>query len=490
MKRTPLIFYLLLFPTILMAAMNIDGNDNDWVVSQEISTNSAVVASDGTCNEWIWQDKIGDEDPTTSIDLVEFRIKSDSSNLYFLAKFKNFQMSVSSYVEPMVQVAISYQNFGVDVFMDSDTVRTEGISEDASWEYLLSIYQSTPTASPGIMDLAWYAQSIAGIEKGRKGTFAINIDTVANTGFYEAGIPFSDTTGIGSIEKYKNKIINFTIAVFENKVAISGMPYDLGSGSANSIVDCISFEETSDEKKDGVVDAYLGISFNSSGVINANTAPAQISAEDIKIDGRTGNRDVVVLSRTPVIEWSFNDSDTGDIQRAVNIRVLGNSNAIIADFTEIVEEDTFRIYYPTSSVKLLSNATYYLMVRVMDSAGAYSLWSEAVVFVTVSQAVMVDNEKIDIKIDWNNPFYSGELTKIRYSIPSSIIDQEIFLGIYTMSGRLVKIIIDNETKLNGVIYTEYWDGKDDDGDFVGSGTYLVHLRAGKTYKIIKICFIK
>jgi flagellar hook assembly protein FlgD len=70
------------------------------------------------------------------------------------------------------------------------------------------------------------------------------------------------------------------------------------------------------------------------------------------------------------------------------------------------------------------------------------------------------------------------------------VDKEVFLGIYTLSGRLVRVLADNDIEISEVIHTKKWNGRDDDGAMVGSGTYLVHLRAGGKYNTVNVCFIR
>ncbi len=493
MKKYLLIFSILLLPLKLMA-MSIDGDDNDWISASEltvISTNSVIVKSTDSLNEWIWKDKTGDQSKTGKPDLTEFRVKSNGTNLYFLAKFENLKLGTTDYVTPMLQIAISYADEGSYMFMDFNDVRNEEVSKDAYWENLWSLYQPTPstkTVYTNNSDIRWYKTLSAGtIQKGWEGELAIYRVIASSTGFFEAGIPFSD---IGSADAYKSRTVNFTVALFENAGATGGT---LGNGTSDGIIDCVSLKSTVEEKSDDgddiVIDTYMGIRFDGSGKIASNTAPSKITRANIKIDGKTENNDVVVVDRTPVFSWSFEDDDSSDIQKAVNIEITDTNNTTIADFTELVEEDVFRVNYPASLSELQPEKTYYLRIRVMDSIGTYSGWSDTVAFKTVQPAIDIDEGKIDLKIDWNNPFYGGEITKIRYNIPGEI-DEEIFLGIYTVSGRLVRVLIDGEIKLSGVIHTEYWNGKDDTGSAVGSGTYIVHLRAGDVYKTVKVCFIK
>ncbi len=141
------------------------------------------------------------------------------------------------------------------------------------------------------------------------------------------------------------------------------------------------------------------------------------------------------------------------------------------------------------SLQLTANTTYQLQVRVKVSSDSYRIWSDTVTFYTIAPEVEINNKSVDLKIDWNNPFYGGSYTKIRYSIPEGP-DKKVFLGIYTLSGRLVRVLVNNKIELSEVIHTKKWDGRDDAGSMVGSGTYIVHLRVGEKYKTENVCFVR
>lgn len=472
-----------LMPAISRAAMNVDGSDNDWETAPAISENSAVIKD----REWIWVDKEGDQSSSGAADLTEFRIKSDGSKLYFLARFENFTLGTTDYVTPMVQVGISYQDEGIDRFMDSEDVRDEKVADEARWEYLLSMYQPSASAAAVITgeDMGWYRSSSGGVDPDRKGDLAIKRDAASETGFFEAGIDLDD---IGGENKYSGEIINITVAVFENKCASTGDTDDLGDGTGDGIIDCISLSSTKSEIRDDTVDAYFGLRFDADSRIESNSPPEEVRALDIKIDGKYANEDVIITDRQPVFSWVFEDSDEDDIQKAVNIRVLKGKKTV-ADFTELLEEDALRVPYPESEDELDPDTGYEVRLRVMDSPGVFSRWSDAVPFRTAASELDIDKAKIELKVDYNNPFFSGDITKLRYTIPDGI-DDEVFLAVYTLSGRLVKVLVEKEIKMADIVYTEYWDGKDSSGSYVGSGTYLVHLRVGDTYRTEKVCFVR
>jgi hypothetical protein len=486
---------LILFIASPLFAINIDGSDGDWINSSNltaVAANSSIITSTSSLREWVFKDKVGDQIAISKADITELRITSDASCLYLLARIDNLTLGTTDYVTPMLQVAISYSDGGKYEFVDSGNpyVRNEKVASDAGWEFLLSLYQKELTAdliykSTSNTGIALYKDVNSTIQKSSKGNFAIYRDTTTNSGCFEASVSFAD---IGGLNVFKNNSVKITAALFENNAAFWG---SAGDASSSGMIDCISLLSLAEEIDNNIVDTHFSIRFNESGMINANSPPVKLAKSDVYIDGQPENSEVVVVDRLPVYSWEYRDVDADDNQKAVNIQIANDTsfNSIHASFTEFVEEDVFRVSYPSSATALQPGRAYYMRVRIMDATGSYGEWSETLSFTTVSPAINMNEGTVDLKIDWNNPFYSGEVTKIRYNIPSGA-DKKVFMGVYSLSGRLVKTLVDNVAKMSGVIHTEYWDGKDENGSSVASGTYIVHLRAGSDYKTAKVCFVR
>lgn len=62
------------------------------------------------------------------------------------------------------------------------------------------------------------------------------------------------------------------------------------------------------------------------------------------------------------------------------------------------------------------------------------------------------------------------------------------LGLYNSSGNSIKKMV--YEKMEARIYKYYWDGKDGNGNIVGSGIYFVHLEAGDYKRTRKIIVVK
>jgi len=97
---------------------------------------------------------------------------------------------------------------------------------------------------------------------------------------------------------------------------------------------------------------------------------------------------------------------------------------------------------------------------------------------------------IVLKIEWNNPFNpeasdaQDRYTKIHYEVK----EQGATIRIYSINGELVRSdLVEDKTKTEATIS---WDGRNDKGEVVGSGVYLVNLKIGKSSKTIKVVVLK
>lgn len=85
--------------------------------------------------------------------------------------------------------------------------------------------------------------------------------------------------------------------------------------------------------------------------------------------------------------------------------------------------------------------------------------------------------------NYPNPFNPS--TKIEFSIPQR---QYTSLFVYNLLGQVVKVICRKE--MNSGNYIVEWDGTDDSGNEVASGTYLLYLASGREIKTRQMILIK
>ena len=148
---------------------------------------------------------------------------------------------------------------------------------------------------------------------------------------------------------------------------------------------------------------------------------------------------------------------------------------------------TFALQISNSSsiiVNMISN-TNTKIEKIVDEQGfdIYNLKSDYV--------VIKGNKFEDVLGNYPNPFNPGiESTSIEYYLDS---ESNVTIKIYTLTGYLVKILLDNEKRLPGV-NTEIWDGRNDYGQIVRNGVYLAVVEAkgssGTKDGVIKIVVVK
>ncbi|MDD5688252.1 MAG: hypothetical protein PHE88_10520 [Elusimicrobia bacterium] len=104
-----------------------------------------------------------------------------------------------------------------------------------------------------------------------------------------------------------------------------------------------------------------------------------------------------------------------------------------------------------------------------------------------SQPILLSAETNKITL-YNNLFNptKGDKTTIRYETTRP---GRITIKVYTLHGNKVTTLVD-ETTTSTVPYWATWDGKDDNGDFVASGIYLIYIKGPGLKDTKKVCVIK
>lgn len=92
-------------------------------------------------------------------------------------------------------------------------------------------------------------------------------------------------------------------------------------------------------------------------------------------------------------------------------------------------------------------------------------------------------QPLKLKQNFSNPFKSS--TTIRYHLP---IPSHIVLQIYDVEGRKIKTIVNGQQDAGN--HTVKWDGCDEAGRHVASGTYFYEIRAGDATQNRKMIMLK
>jgi hypothetical protein len=128
--------------------------------------------------------------------------------------------------------------------------------------------------------------------------------------------------------------------------------------------------------------------------------------------------------------------------------------------------------------QVTAEMTYFYKLRQVDFDGSSS-WS-SVVSAAAGSAVP---RTYVLAQNYPNPFNAN--TEIRYRIPK---DCYVTLKIYNTLGQEMRTLVDADQSANG--YAVRWNGHDDRGLEVASGTYFCRLQTGDFGKTIKMMFIK
>ena len=130
------------------------------------------------------------------------------------------------------------------------------------------------------------------------------------------------------------------------------------------------------------------------------------------------------------------------------------------------------------TANFISNTPYSYRLRAYNESGTSS-WIQATATTTA--------ELTRKFTPYRNLFYPDkqETVQIRY-----IMDKpdHVNIKVYSLSGRLVKNLLD-ETKPVGEYWVD-WDGRDEEGEILASGTYIIYFNAGDFKDLKKAIIIR
>lgn len=145
--------------------------------------------------------------------------------------------------------------------------------------------------------------------------------------------------------------------------------------------------------------------------------------------------------------------------------------------------------FTVPDILLWTQNTFWWRVRYRNRNLQWSDWSDEGSFITVplatDEADNADNLLLNNSLyeNYPNPFNSS--TSIKFQLQNS---GYVSLNIYNSAGQLVKRLI-NEWQTAGEHYAN-WDGTDESGQPVASGTYIYQLKAGDYRAVNKANLIK
>lgn len=194
------------------------------------------------------------------------------------------------------------------------------------------------------------------------------------------------------------------------------------------------------------------------------------------VDGKNYNTNVVIKDRNPIIFFEY---DKSSIVKNFEIKLSTTSLGLISSTTIWYINQTTtsfntinnitRIEIP-SEVNLKVKTTYYLMITVYDISLSSAVITDT--FYTTLSVAKLESSFIDI--DYKNPFSPkiGEKTQIRYRIRGK--DAQVKVCVFSISGRYLRTLADHFA-LQDMVYTVEWDGKDEKGEILPTGVYIISL---------------
>lgn len=173
------------------------------------------------------------------------------------------------------------------------------------------------------------------------------------------------------------------------------------------------------------------------------------------------------VSNKPEITIDLYDPSTSGTVDTTLIRLLLNNRRIFLNSPDV----TFTLRNTNPRVSLsymptLAAGEYELKVTgtgasgtPIDSAGS------------VKNFVVSDENKILQVFNYPNPF----VNETYFTFKATNLPDEVQILIYTVAGRMIKKITKTAGDLRYDFNRIYWDGRDEDGDLIASGTYLYRV---------------
>ncbi|GAB6281920.1 MAG: hypothetical protein STSR0008_06640 [Ignavibacterium sp.] len=190
--------------------------------------------------------------------------------------------------------------------------------------------------------------------------------------------------------------------------------------------------------------------------------------------------EMAIFTQNPVLSWY--------IQSPISNLTYELEYSLSPSFeNSTVVENVEKTFYQLNTLE--KEKYYYWRVRSKNESGSYSNFSRTASLI-IKQLTDINNEanqvvpdKFYLSQNYPNPF--NPLTIIKYGIPKSSL---VTIKIYNIIGQQVRTLI-NEEKDAGE-YQVQWDGKNDFGQNVSSGTYLYRVIAGDYVKTLKMILLR
>jgi predicted phage tail protein len=187
---------------------------------------------------------------------------------------------------------------------------------------------------------------------------------------------------------------------------------------------------------------------------------------------------VVVDTDTPELSW-FLPTQSDGLSYELQYSMTG-------DFTD-AKEITGITDSKVALTDIKDGEKHYWRVRSKDNNGNLSIYSAIGTFVgqgvTAVEEENIIPDKFEVSQNYPNPFNPS--TMITYSLPDA---QFVTLRIYNMLGQEVATLVNNQVEAG--TYNVTWNGVDNTGAKVATGTYIYRVVAGNNIITKKMILLK
>jgi len=178
----------------------------------------------------------------------------------------------------------------------------------------------------------------------------------------------------------------------------------------------------------------------------------------------------------------------GTLKKPIKYNIYYSTAVLSAAGIDPLDESDLRAYFWTGSiweriggeVDTVNNIVYFYS----NHSGSYGIFYEPT-------HPTIDESFVDVKIQ-PNPFSpngdgNDDTTRIKFATKTN---EEVNVKIYDITGVKVATLLENEKRISTQEWDIGWDGRNDYGEYVGSGVYLCVIEAAGKTEIKKIAVIK
>jgi hypothetical protein len=95
---------------------------------------------------------------------------------------------------------------------------------------------------------------------------------------------------------------------------------------------------------------------------------------------------------------------------------------------------------------------------------------------------------VHVQLEQNHPNPFNPLTRMQFDVSAALHGSRVHLAIYDVRGRLVRVLVDRDMPAGE--YRAEWNGTDDDGRPVASGTYFGRLHVASERQVRKLSLVR